>query len=615
VCLASPVAAQTRTVVGPYEAVVDRVTYAKPALPAIGDAGSVITDPVFKSSIRRITDGNTRPGVLNRSYRTPSSPHQNAWSAKGTYFYVVSDDGSTIPYRFNATTGEASRIQPTSSGAGGLVLNFYIEPGFSYVNDAIIYGSVAGGNLHTIDQYDFSTGAYSRVLDLETVTSGLSGTYIGGVSSSAGTVERIMVMFGGTQQDKHHLVLVFDRNNPSNRLLLDTRANTINGQPTSTPLNFSLHHVAIDRSGRYIMLYPTGADQSSARKAPQSVTWDTKTGTITEMPVSTLPYGHDAFGYGVSVNQDCCVDTRYDGAQWQFRNLATPTKTRDLLPQVLSPKEVYIEDHTTWNNARPDVLTPVISGLFRYGTSGAAWRALDDEIVAIQTDAPGADPTIWRFAHHRSNIANDNDATIPSFWYEPRPNVSGDGRWVLFTSNWEKTLGADPVGEPGTGFRQDVFLVQLKGPGTSDPPPPPPPPPPPASNPWMEVDTPKQSTTVRQPFAVAGWAVDFGATQNDGVDAVHVWAYPASGQAPIFLGADTTGTARTDVAGIFGPQFKTSGYGIVVNGLPAGVYQVVVYAHSAITGTFNDARAVTITVAGWPPLMAVDTPAVQQSSA
>ena len=44
----------------------------------------------------------------------------------------------------------------------------------------------------------------------------------------------------------------------------------------------------------------------------------------------------------------------------------------------------------------------------------------------------------------------------------PRPNVSPDGRWVLFTSNWEKTLGTDPTGEPGAGARQDVFLVELK---------------------------------------------------------------------------------------------------------------------------------------------------------
>src|SRR4029079_18385241 len=131
---------------------------------------------------------------------TPSSPHQNAWSANGSYFYVVSNDRTVIPFAFDASTGTAKRLQPSSTSAGGLVLNFYIEPGFSYVDDAVIYGSVAGGNLHTIDQYDFSTGAYTRILDLETLVSGLANTYIGGVSSSAGSPEKIMVMFGGTSQ-------------------------------------------------------------------------------------------------------------------------------------------------------------------------------------------------------------------------------------------------------------------------------------------------------------------------------------------------------------------------------------------------------------------------------
>jgi len=33
-----------------------------------------------------------------------------------------------------------------------------------------------------------------------------------------------------------------------------------------------------------------------------------------------------------------------------------------------------------------------------------------------------------------------------------------DGRFVIFTTNWEKTLGKDAA--EGT-FRQDVFMVQL----------------------------------------------------------------------------------------------------------------------------------------------------------
>jgi hypothetical protein len=143
--------------------------------------------------------------------------------------------------------------------------------------------------------------------------------------------------------------------------------------------------------------------------------------------------------------------------------------TRDIITTVLTPKEVYMADHSTWNNARPDNSAPFISGTYRHDTSTTPFRAWDDEIIAVQTDAaPGADPTVWRFAHHRSDVTSDLDATATSFWYMPRPNVSPDGHWVLFTSNWEKTLGADLKGEPGSGARQDVFLVALK---SSVPPP------------------------------------------------------------------------------------------------------------------------------------------------
>src|SRR6186997_713179 len=113
-------------------------------------------------------------------------------------------------------------------------------------------------------------------------------------------------------------------------------------------------------------------------------------------------------------------------------------------------------------------MMPFISGLYRYGADTTTPRAWDDEIVAVQTDAAaGADATVWRFAHHRSDVRNDLDATRPAFWYMPRPNVSPDGRWVLFTSNWEKTLGIDATGELGSSARQDVFLVKLASSGAA----------------------------------------------------------------------------------------------------------------------------------------------------
>ena len=450
-----------------YDAIADRGPRGKPDLIRVGPAGFSFNDPVFGSRLWRVTDADTRPGAENRSYRTPSGTHQNAWSAAGDYFYVVSADGTIVPFAFNPATGAASRVKPARDGEGGLTLRFYIEPQFSYVTGGILFGATnrSGSNLHTIEQYDLKSDKYTDVLDLETLVPDLKGTYIGGVASSAGLVERILVFFGGASQDLHHDVVVFDRANPKNRKLLDTRASTLDGRPLATPLDFDLHHAFIDHSGRYVVLYPTGTARSAPRNAAPMYVWDLTAGTIVPLPQDTAhSSGHDALGYAALVNLDCCATPAmtWDAAQWQVRSLATPAESRDLITPVLAPKEVYLSDHPTWNNAQPDRLVPFVTATFRYGANDVEWRAWDDEILAVQSDpVSGLGADVWRVAHHRSDVRSDTDPAQPQFWYMPRPNVSRDGRWVLFTSNWEKTLGTDARAAAGERARQDVFLVQL----------------------------------------------------------------------------------------------------------------------------------------------------------
>ena len=459
-----------------YAAATDRTVRDKPALPAVGGAGYSFSDPVFGTPEWRITDAATRPGSPGRSFRTPSATHQSEWSAAGSFFYVVSSDGTVVPFAFDAATGTARRLQPTPDGEGGLILQFYIEPQFSYVTNSQIYGSYngPGGTRRTIDQYDFATGAYTTLADLDALVADLNGTYVGSIASSAGDVERILTFFGGSAQDLHHYVLVFDKNAPANRHLLDTVASTLDGAPIALTLDFHLHHAFIDRSGRYVFLYPTGVDRSAPRNAAPVYLWDLQTGVFTEMPGNAAhTYGHDAYGYGTMVNQDCCTTTSWDAAQWQFRWLSTPLTSRDLIVPVLSPEEIYLADHPTWNNARPDALVPYVTAMFRAPTDLAAWRAWDDEVIAVQTDvAADAGSIVWRFVQHRSDVSNDLDPTQISFWYEPRANVSQDGRWALFTSNWEKTLGTEPGAPAGGAARQDVFLLRLDG-AVAPPPPPP----------------------------------------------------------------------------------------------------------------------------------------------
>jgi hypothetical protein len=116
--------------------------------------------------------------------------------------------------------------------------------------------------------------------------------------------------------------------------------------------------------------------------------------------------------------------------------------------------------------------------------------------------------------------------------------------------------------------------------------------------PAMSVDTPASGAVTGQPFQVAGWAIDLDAveSQGSGVDAIHVWAFPTDGSAATFAGAATTGSPRNDVGAAFGAQFTNSGYNLTVSGLAPGTYQLAVYAHSTVTGTFNQSRVVTITV-------------------
>ena len=462
----SVVAAVTHPPAAPtaYNAISDRNAYGKPALPLLGQAGFAFADPTFGSNMLRVTDGQTRPGLVNRSFRIPSNAHLTAWNAASTAFYVISNDGTVIPYAFDPATRAASRIHATGTGDGGLTLAFYVEPQFSVVNANLIYGVLSGNNNRTIAQYAFDTGTYTTLLNLDTIVGGLAGTYVGGLMSGGTPAENLLAFFGGGAQDSHYYALWAPVGNPSGGKLLNTVASTLNGVPTGTVLNFHLHSAEIDRSGRFVLLYPTSVDLGSPRYASQVYVWDTASGAVTAVTSggqdggpAMRPYGHDATGYGTWVNQDCCTSSTWDAAQWQFRNLASLTQTTDLIAPVQASKEVYLADHTSWNNAQPTALVPVISSTYRYGNNTAPWRAWDDEIIGIDT-ANGGGGNVWRFAHHRSLVASDSNPAAPYFWYEPIANVSPDGQWVVFTSNWEKTLGTDSA--EGT-FRQDVFLVQL----------------------------------------------------------------------------------------------------------------------------------------------------------
>jgi hypothetical protein len=95
---------------------------------------------------------------------------------------------------------------------------------------------------------------------------------------------------------------------------------------------------------------------------------------------------------------------------------------------------------STYRPTNPDTpgVAPIVTG---------PW---DNEIDCAETDAKAS--KVWRFAHTYSTARN-------GFWSTPRGNVSPDGRFFMFTSDWEDQLGRAPNGRQ---YRSDVFIVELK---------------------------------------------------------------------------------------------------------------------------------------------------------
>jgi hypothetical protein len=117
--------------------------------------------------------------------------------------------------------------------------------------------------------------------------------------------------------------------------------------------------------------------------------------------------------------------------------------------------------------------------------------------------------------------------------------------------------------------------------------------------PRMAIDGPANGSSPLRPFEINGWAVDLAAGAGPGVDAVHVYAFPLGSTTPQLVGVATYGATRTDVGAAFGgSQFNNSGFRLTVNSatLAAGTYDLAVYAHSTVSGGFDNLQIIRVIV-------------------
>ncbi len=410
-----------------YDAPTDREIRPKPPLPTLGPAGSTVKDPAFGSILLRVTDAHTLSNKPGAAFFTPAGSFVQAWSPDSRRFFIRSDAGVLV-FDFDAGNLKARLLGPLPLEG----------PAFSGVTNDLVYGL----NGKRVMAYSIAAKKSSPVLDLNAVVPNYPQWQYA-VSVSADDT-RFAVSFGG-MQDTYRYLVWFDRSTGTQHLL-DLRNSALDGRraPIQFPAGAGIHSQDLDRSGRYVSFCGLGVPGQNA------CFWDVRAGTF--VPQTNRWSGHAALGYGWQVNQSGIqVAGTSDGRGFTLRSLATPNDNLKQLVQPAPPPPYAwtYGGHWSWGSARPDRLNPVVGSFYR-DPDTRAWGLWDDEIVAIRTD--GVASTVWRFAHHRSVFDGKN------FWDTPRGNLSPDGRWFIFTANWEKTLGRTPRGEP----RQDVFLVGLK---------------------------------------------------------------------------------------------------------------------------------------------------------
>jgi hypothetical protein len=105
--------------------------------------------------------------------------------------------------------------------------------------------------------------------------------------------------------------------------------------------------------------------------------------------------------------------------------------------------------------------------------------------------------------------------------------------------------------------------------------------------PAAAIDAPRTGESLRQPFAVRGWAIDANAREGTGIDAVRIYAYPLPGGEAdaVFLGKARYGGSRPDVAQTYGARFDRSGFDLEASGLGPGRYRLAAFPRNARTRT------------------------------
>lgn len=376
----------------------DYGTYPVPPAPPLPAAGGAVIDPTFETRIMRLTDANDGPDCTNAYSYWPT------FNVNSTRLMVYSGTAPLL-YRFDPVNFKIIEkvIWNTPTPIGGTVgwedaIWSGSDPDVIYAHDSI--------GMH-LWAYNVATQTYTLVTDLTAQYE--RGDYLWQMSKDITTDN----VFAFTRRDARYNVvgyLVWRRD--LNQVVYDVATT-------------QLDEVQVDKSERYLVV-KTGQQGAGAIEV-QVV--DLKTLAVENLTDDGPDYapGHSDNGNRIVVGADNWRN------QVTYRTLAHPHSLSTLISYGSDWTQDYhvsmLADNERW------VLISSYSG-----ESGTPDGPFHDEIYQVATDGS---LKVRRLAHHFSIYGGD-------YYASPRADISRDGRFVAFTSNW----GVE-------GGRKDVFILKI----------------------------------------------------------------------------------------------------------------------------------------------------------
>jgi hypothetical protein len=358
----------------------DKRAYPEPAPPALPAAGGTFTDPVFGTTILRVTDERDGPfNVTNYSYY----PSFNKGS---TRLFIIAGGQATL-YSFDPASFRVSgkrRLFITPMPGGGY-------PG----GEDAIWSGVEADVIYChaylkIYAYNVASDSYRLVKDF---AGEVAGSEIMQMSKSIDDDT-----FGFHLRDGESKVVGYAAWKRSQDKLYEVRTTDVN-------------EVQVDKTGQY--LYVITETEGTASSIEGKVV-NLQTGQVTDLTDGPPDYapGHKDMGHGFVIG----------GENWKnsflYRPLATPHQFRAVMSfgndWSVGSHVSLLADDESW----------MLFGTF-VANDLPSTKVFRNELFLVSTDGT---ERVRRLAHIHS--------VYRDYWDTPRATISRDGRFAAFTSNW-----------------------------------------------------------------------------------------------------------------------------------------------------------------------------------